>query len=1371
MPTSGGTRIGDDELIGRLTDGINRMNNVLDLMLDVFEKGSRSDTPSSMYFSHEHIVPREVASFDMSSVKDFADLTDEEIKKLKDKVASSFAATYASLESDINRYGEAAAMASDENVKRYFLEEKARKEAEKEALADQKKNYDDLRTLNAMYANENDETAKSRIAALIEEKEAALDLSDIIQQEQAKIRAEAQETLDQLGVSAENIQKMMEDSAQYESRRKGLQNASTMIARSGLGNTSFGRVAQNAVSRQQNMNALGNFGNMLNNPASGQAANIAQSLFGTGKAASKATSLLGGFGGMLGKVSKFLGGPWMAVLSFILDAAKAAAKAVNEWQKLTAEFIKYQTAIEKINYEEAKQKKTLETEIEVEKITYMGDMALKMLETQSANLLEAAEIQLNAYAKSFEIGTGALTKGVNQTAYDAAAAAIEQGAAIQKLGVHQELRGKQYELYGQKRGMEAQSKVSAAMTGMQVAATEAEASRMEQATAMYNKELEYTAKAAKAVTDFDIVGAGANTAMAMRDERNNTTTGEYGKGNVNAMTGEKNEIGNYKDYGVNDVNGTITGGAAQGEAIAMGLLNDGDISGMQAVTEASVANETQKMRQGVDAIKTDTELHYKKAMAETQAQTALAEKQASTQAEYQEKMIEKAEAIEKNWLAVTQAVEEWQSKFEKTFNDIGQSLGMNSWGKMMQFQQSQFSMIKSVAESFGMTDEDVAALQKGYTDNTGRNGLLSKMDMRQLAALGTNMGDNGIAAQYAGEMDIFNHSVEESVDLLGDALNDVNRIGLNGRKFTKDVVNNLKLAQKYNFKGGVQGFMNMAKWAEKTRFNIASLGGMLDKVQEGGLEGVIQQSAGFQVLGGHSAMNSDPLGMMFDAWADPEAYAKRMQDMTKGFGTVDRNTGETKFNINESMQMAQIAKLQGRSVEEVRGEVMDRNKRDFIKNNLTDEQKRTLTDEEKDYLGTVAKYNAKEKRYEAKVYNQKTGEVEVKDVNEMTQADLENVMSEDHDERMETWVADIASVVKKMDAEKVWESADVASATYQNTLSSFNERLTSMHESYLNTRQETIEHITEMQTTIENSVNGFLEQYANNVKSDTDDMHQQMEKIKGSANDIAGALNGVAQTVNTAKTAVDQQISRMMSAQESGFNSASSSASSTVSSKSAGRVVTHKPSEQNNKNNGQSNANKEVVAGSYSGNKPATTIGESLAMLKDGIASGGGKDMAIVASKVTPINDGVMTAKPSKNDEILAAEKGGVVDNMVNGTRRDSRQILETLERIATPNGVLPQDDALEKMYEAWSNPSEYAKRMDSMSGGSGNVQPMGKKDVNVNINGRLTLDGGGQQIDLLQILKNNPDLVRKITEVVINQMSCNENGGKYEMFSNRYYR
>ena len=427
-------------------------------------------------------------------------------------------------------------------------------------------------------------------------------------------------------------------------------------------------------------------------------------------------------------------------------------------------------------------------------------------------------------------------------------------------------------------------------------------------------------------------------------------------------------------------------------------------------------------------------------------------------------------------------------------------------------------------------------------------------------------------------------------------------------------------------------------------------------------------------------MNSDPFGMMFDAWADPEAYAKRMQDMTKGFGTVDRETGETKFNINESMQMAQIAKLQGRSVEEVRREVMDRNKRDFIKNNLTDEQKRTLSEDEKDYLGTVAKYNAKEKRYEAKVYDEEQQRYIAKDVNELTSEDLKNVMPEDHDERMETWVSDIASVVKKMDAEKIWESADVASSTYQNTLNSFNERLTAMHESYLNTRQETIDNIKSTQDLIETSVNGYLEQYANNVKSDTDSVHQQMEKIKGSANDIAGALMGVAQTVNTAKSAVDQQISRMMSAQEGNFNTASAKVSNTVSSNSSGKTVTVKQQQQPAQAEKKQTASREVATGSYSGTSSANSWAESVAMMKDGVASGGGKDMAIIASKVTPINDGVMTAKPSKNDEILAAEKGGVIDNMVNGTRRDSRRILETLERIASPNGALPQDDALAKM-------------------------------------------------------------------------------------------
>jgi hypothetical protein len=63
------------------------------------------------------------------------------------------------------------------------------------------------------------------------------------------------------------------------------------------------------------------------------------------------------------------------------------------------------------------------------------------------------------------------------------------------------------------------------------------------------------------------------------------------------------------------------------------------------------------------------------------------------------------------------------------------------------------------------------------------------------------------------------------------------------------------------------------------------------------------------------------LSMMFDAWTAPQAYTKRIEAMPKGFGRRDTETGETAFNICESMQMQKLAKIMGRSYDDIRSEV------------------------------------------------------------------------------------------------------------------------------------------------------------------------------------------------------------------------------------------------------------------------------------------------------------------------------------------------------------------------------------------------------------------------------------------------------------------
>ena len=61
-------------------------------------------------------------------------------------------------------------------------------------------------------------------------------------------------------------------------------------------------------------------------------------------------------------------------------------------------------------------------------------------------------------------------------------------------------------------------------------------------------------------------------------------------------------------------------------------------------------------------------------------------------------------------------------------------------------------------------------------------------------------------------------------------------------------------------------------------------------------------------------------------------------------------------------------------------------------------------------------------------------------------------------------------------------------------------------------------------------------------------------------------------------------------------------------------------------------------------------------------------------------------------------------------------------------------------------------------------------QNVNLNITGRLELTSGGQSVDIMQEIQNNPLLVRRLTEMIITQMNSNRNGGKSEMFGGGRY-
>ena len=308
---------------------------------------------------------------------------------------------------------------------------------------------------------------------------------------------------------------------------------------------------------------------------------------------------------------------------------------------------------------------------------------------------------------------------------------------------------------------------------------------------------------------------------------------------------------------------------------------------------------------------------------------------------------------------------------------------------------------------FNKTIEDALKIQNSFTEQSGRSINFSDNDFKQSFAVGRLVGEDNLTT-FQAQMQLFNHSVAESADIMYQMYKDANKMGLSQQKLVKNVLSNLKLASKYDFKNGTKGFIELAKWAENARFNLASLGGAVEKVQSGGLEGVMTQAAKLQVLGGKFAMNADPIAMMYEAHADPDAYAKRIASSLEGMGSTDSVTGETKFGGTDNMLLRSAAEAYGMNVEDLKDIVREERKKQTVKKQMGAS---TLNDKQKDLVANKAQRD------------EKTGEWYVQtlqgqriDVNDVKESDLNNLKAEDTEKTAVEYAKGTYAFVERIEA-------------------------------------------------------------------------------------------------------------------------------------------------------------------------------------------------------------------------------------------------------------------------------------------------------------------------------------------------------------------
>lgn len=879
------------------------------------------------------------------------------------------------------------------------------------------------------------------------------------------------------------------------------------------------------------------------------------------------------------------------------------------------------------------------------------------------------------------------------------------------------------------------------------------------------------------------------------------------KASAGNMVGTRENVDGGKYRNMNG--GTATVNVLAGVASDIGLSNTVDAGYIKArtVAERDMVNDKNEYEARRAELENNTQMTDKTVSAVNHMKDVTIDAQIAMR----DATLDTLNNIQKQYQKMAQTIENYALSFEKSSLKSAYGKGLTTVGNIATYRRGMGDAVIDISRRYGMKADDIIGLQDKSSEGTGRAKIGTKNDLDRMAAIGYYLNDNNLAANIASTMEIFNTGIEDAVDGMWTMVRQVNRIGLDSKKFVADAVKNLRLAQSYDFKRGKQGLLDMSKWAQEVRFNMDNLGKMIEDIQGGGLENVITKAAKLQVLGGGFAMGADPLAMMYESFADPEALAKRYNYMIQGIGHLDKNTGEVKVDaIQDQMRLRAYAEYTGQSLEDVRNQMTYNIKKDHVlpaissTSGLTDEQQRTIVNKAymKDGEWMVNTLDGREMR-----------------VSEVNSGNVNNVQAEDFETNVSNAISQTVAWQDKMLGLTESQTAYIALALTENgTLDENQSKRYQKALEYFRDNKDELVNITETKMgEATKAFTGFMDTFG----SAEDNEIKHLAKIEELSDDILHVITEIAKK-NGVNTKVYDE--RVFNATVEGAkrNQSGTAEHPTISIKGQNydikglvkaKVITGATASGSLKFNpvllrkafGDDTTVNDVKSGKWTQNhvkahgndlfgdgfvesapkaeqRTSTTsskartepndycssvqnssVGRSSIM--DGLVQMNGGSVQLYsktddspmfaqASKVTPIHDGsAQLVQTDPKDSAIFAKDGGPFDKLFNGVFGKVDEIHQVVQKVEElPLETVSPNIVSDVNSEAASIGLDVPQ----------NTTIGFDKPIEHRFSGSIRLDmPDGSSMDILKEIQNNPMLLRALTQMVSEAVSRNLNGGK----------
>lgn len=215
---------------------------------------------------------------------------------------------------------------------------------------------------------------------------------------------------------------------------------------------------------------------------------------------------------------------------------------------------------------------------------------------------------------------------------------------------------------------------------------------------------------------------------------------------------------------------------------------------------------------------------------------------------------------------------------------------------------------QSIGMKYNTSMEELIKLQESYNKSVGRSINLTNSQKETMAAMRKIAGDE-TTIKFTSSLENFGINPEEVGGIVGRMFETASKSGLAWSKYSSNFLDNIKMAQNYTFRNGLDGLQAMAKKASEIKLDMKQAEAFANKVSS--LEGAVKAGANLSVLGGSFSQFGNPLSMMYEGLNDMEGLQDRVINMFGNLGRWNSKTNMVDVSVFDKQRIRAAAEATG----------------------------------------------------------------------------------------------------------------------------------------------------------------------------------------------------------------------------------------------------------------------------------------------------------------------------------------------------------------------------------------------------------------------------------------------------------------------------